>query len=131
MFVKLWQLDLADRTHVRINTNNMTLLEVKVRDGVRLMPLFKGSCEDVRIEQWAPRTLIEFDPEGGLEVLVLEGLLSEGGEICGPQSWMRLPIDKRVSARVGNDGCRVWLKEGYLYALRQSDNRFGSLSAAI
>jgi hypothetical protein len=29
MFVKLWQFDLADRTHVLIDTNKMALLDVK------------------------------------------------------------------------------------------------------
>src|SRR4249920_2708952 len=41
MFVKLWQFDLADHTHVRLDTNKLALLEVKERDGVRLRPLFK------------------------------------------------------------------------------------------
>src|SRR3954453_17729883 len=54
IFVKLWQFDPADRTHVRIDTNKMALLEVKKRDGVWLMPLFKDAREDVRLEQWAP-----------------------------------------------------------------------------
>jgi ChrR Cupin-like domain len=114
MFVKLWQFDLTDRTPVRIDTNKMALHEVKEREGVRLMPLFKDAREDVRIEQWAPRTLIEFDPDGGLEILLLEGVFSAVGEICKPQSWMRLPVGERFNARVGNDGCRVWIKEGHL-----------------
>ena len=58
----------------------MTLLDVKGRDGVRVMPLFKDAREDVRLEQWAPGAAIEFDPDGGLEVLVLEGGFREGGE---------------------------------------------------
>jgi anti-sigma factor ChrR (cupin superfamily) len=40
MFVKLWQFDLADRTHVLIDTNKMALLEVKGRDGVRVTRRF-------------------------------------------------------------------------------------------
>jgi ChrR Cupin-like domain len=92
----------------------MPLHDVNGRDGVRLMQLFKDAREDVRIEQWASTALIEFDPEGGLEVLVLEGVFSAAGEICAPQSWMRLPVGERFSARVGNDGCRVWVKEGHL-----------------
>jgi hypothetical protein len=53
IFVKLWQFDPADRTHMRIDTNKMALLEVKEREGVELMPLFKDAREDVRIERWA------------------------------------------------------------------------------
>jgi hypothetical protein len=114
IFVKLWQFDPADRTHVRIDTNKMPMLDVKERDGVRLMPLFKDAREDVRIEQWAPGVTIEFNPDGGLELLVLEGGFSEGSETYLSQSWLRLPIGEGFSARVGREGCRVWVKEGHL-----------------
>ena len=114
IFVKLWQFEPADRTHVRIDTNKMALLEVKERDGVGLMPLFKDARENVRIEQWAPGTAIEFDPDGGFELLVLEGCFSEGGETYLQQSWLRLPIGEQFRARVGREGCRVWVKEGHL-----------------
>ena len=56
IFVKLWQFDPADRTRVRVDTNKMALLDVKERDSVKVMPLFKDACEDVRIEQWGPRS---------------------------------------------------------------------------
>jgi hypothetical protein len=38
-----------DRRHVRLDTNKMALLDVKGRDGVRLLPLFKDAHEDVRL----------------------------------------------------------------------------------
>ncbi len=114
MFVKLWQFDSADRTQVRIDTNKMALLDVRQRDGARLMPLFKDAREEVRLEEWAPGAAIELDPEGGLEVLVLAGSFSEGGETCRSQSWLRLPVGAHFRARAAADGCRVWIKEGHL-----------------
>ena len=114
MFVKLWQFDLADRAHVLVDTNKKALLDVKGRDGVRVLPLFRDAREDVRLEQWAPRATVEVDPDGGLEVLVLEGGFSEGGETYEVQSWLRLPIGAHFSACVATDGCRVWIKEGHL-----------------
>jgi anti-sigma factor ChrR (cupin superfamily) len=114
MFVKLWQFDPADRRHVRIDTNKMVLFDAKGRGGVRLMPLFKDAHEDVRLEQWPPGGAIELDPDGGLEVLVLEGGCREGGENFGPQSWLRLPIGVHFSARVATGGCLAWVKEGHL-----------------
>ena len=57
---------------------------------------------------------IEIDPVGGLEVLVLKGGFSEGGETYGAQSWLRLPIGAHFSARTASGGCRVWIKEGHL-----------------
>jgi hypothetical protein len=114
IFVKLWQFDLADRTQVRVDTNQMAMVRVEGRDGVLMMPLFRDGREDVRLEQWAPRAEIEIDPDGGLEVLVLEGSFGEGAETFAPQSWLRLPIGARLSARAGTGGCRVWIKEGHL-----------------
>jgi anti-sigma factor ChrR (cupin superfamily) len=114
MFVKLWQFDLADRTPVRVDTNKMVLRDLKEREGVKLVPLFRDSREDVRLEKWAPGAAIEFDPNGGLEVLVLEGGFSESGEEYRPLSWLRLPIGAHFSARVATGGCRVWIKEGHL-----------------
>jgi hypothetical protein len=114
MFVKLWQFDLTDRSHVLVDTNKKALVDVKGRDGVRAMPLFRDAREDVRLEQWAPGAAIEVDPDGGLEVLVLQGGFGESGETFSAQSWLRLPIGAHFSARVATDGCRVWIKEGHL-----------------
>jgi ChrR Cupin-like domain len=114
MFVKLWQFDLADRTHVLVDTSKQALLDVRGRDGIKAMPLFRDAREDVRLEQWAPGAAIEADPEGGLEVLVLAGGFSEGGETYRAQSWLRLPIGAHLRARAATDGCRVWIKEGHL-----------------
>ena len=38
--MKLWQFDLADRTHVRIDSNKMKFVADAVRPGVEVMPLF-------------------------------------------------------------------------------------------
>jgi len=118
MFVKLWQFDLADRTHVLVDTNKRALIDVKGRTGVKAMPLFRDAHEDVRLEEWAPGAAIEVDPDGGLEVLVLAGGFSEGGETYRAQSWLRLPIGAHFGARVATDGCRVWIKEGHLRYVR-------------
>ena len=114
LFVKLWQFDPADRTHVVVDTNNSGLHAVEGRDGVRALPLFRDAREEVRLEHWAPGTAIEVDPEGGLEVLVLAGGFLESGETFGTHSWLRLPVGAHFSARAAADGCCVWIKEGHL-----------------
>jgi anti-sigma factor ChrR (cupin superfamily) len=118
MFVKLWQFDLTDRRHVLVDTNKGDLLGVVGRDGVKAMQLFRDAREEVRLEEWAPGAAIEVDPDGGLEVLVLTGGFSEGGETYRAQSWLRLPIGAHFSARVATHGCRVWIKEGHLRHVR-------------
>jgi ChrR Cupin-like domain len=114
LFVKLWQFDLADRRHVVVDTNKVAVPTVEGQDRVRVLPLFRDSRENVRIEQWAPGTAIEVDPEGGLEILVLAGGFSEGGETYGRHSWLRLPVGAHFSASAAAEGCRVWIKEGHL-----------------
>ena len=114
IFVKLWQFDPDDRTHVRIDTNKMPLLGIEGREGVEIMPLFRDAYEDVRIERWAPGADIVLSPEGGLELLVLEGGFTEAGEAFSQQSWLRLPVGAELVAKAGPQGCRCWLKEGHL-----------------
>jgi anti-sigma factor ChrR (cupin superfamily) len=57
IFVKLWQFDPADRTHVRLDTGKFRYLPAAPdRRGVELMPLFHDGAEDVRLERWAAGT---------------------------------------------------------------------------
>jgi anti-sigma factor ChrR (cupin superfamily) len=119
IFVKLWQFDPADRTHVRLDTGKLQFLPAAPeRPGVELIPLFRDSAEDVRLERWAPGTEVALTAPGGIELLVLEGSFEEGGERFEPQSWLRLPTGATLRAVAGVRGCRVWVKAGYLASLR-------------
>ena len=112
IFVKLWQFDLDDRTHVRVDTDKMRY--VPRADGVEEMPLFHDAHEDVVLERWAPGADVALDAAGGLELLVLEGGFTEAGEAFGKGSWLRLPRGSRSTAQAGSDGTRVWIKRGHL-----------------
>lgn len=114
IFVKLWQFDLADRTHVRIDTGKMAFLADADRPGVEVMPLFRDADEDVRLERWRPESEIRIDAAGGAEILVLDGGFVDGGETFDPQSWLRLPDGAHVDAETLAAGARVWIKTGHL-----------------
>lgn len=114
IFVKLWQFDLADRTHVRIDANKMASLPALDRPGVSVMPLFHDPREDVRLERWAPGIEVTLPVADGIELLVLDGSFTEAGESFVPQSWLRLPRNSRLEAKAGPDGCRVWIKQNHL-----------------
>jgi anti-sigma factor ChrR (cupin superfamily) len=114
IFVKLWQFDLADRTHVRIDTNKMAFLQDPGRMGVEVMALFSDGHEDVRLERWAPDANVRLDAPGGLEVLVLDGSFEDSGEQFEPLSWLRLPKGSDASAKAGPRGVRVWMKRDHL-----------------
>lgn len=114
IFVKLWQFDLADRTHVRIDTNKMPFIDVPDRPGVGIMPLFKDAREDVCLERWQAGAKVRLDAPDGLEALVLEGAFTERGETFEGQSWLRLPRGATAEVEAGPHGARVWIKRGHL-----------------
>ena len=114
LFVKLWQFDLADRTHVCIDTCKMPYVAAPGRGGIEVMPLFHDGREDVRIERWPEGSTIPIDAAGGMEIFVLDGSFSEAGEIFEPMSWLRLPNAARTEVRTFEAGARVWIKQGHL-----------------
>jgi len=117
IFVKLWQFDPQDRSHVIAHTEQLARVADAQRLGVRVSPLFKDAHEDVRLEEWAPHTWIELAlPKGG-EFLVLQGGFAEGGErgeVLTTQSWLRLPPGSHLSAHTGEQGAKVWVKLHHL-----------------
>jgi len=113
IFVKLWQFDAADRTQIRLDTDAVPFAPAVGRPGVEAKPLFQGGREDVRIERWAPGASVTLRhlPDG-IELLVLDGSFTEGGESFTGQSWLRLPKGGTLDAVAGPEGCRVWVKAG-------------------
>jgi hypothetical protein len=110
IFVKLWQFQPEDRTHVVIDMNKMEFVPDATRPGVGVMPLFNDNQETVRSEKWQAGADVTLDlPEGG-ELLVLEGSLTESGEELVKGSWLRLPVGQTLAAKAGPDGARIWLK---------------------
>jgi len=114
IFVKLWQFDLEDRTHVRLQYDKMERIEDPRRHGVRLTPLFSDERETVQIEEWAPGAEQSVDMPNGAEILVLEGSLVSEGETLAQHSWLRLPQGSRLEATAGEHGVKIWLKRDHL-----------------
>ncbi len=110
IFVKLWQFDPEDRTHVVIDMNKMEYIADATRPGASVMTLFHDARETVRAEEWeAGATITQDLPEGG-EFLVLDGSLTEGGDTLRKGSWLRLPEGATLDATAGPDGARLWVK---------------------
>ncbi|MEM7044044.1 MAG: cupin domain-containing protein [Pseudomonadota bacterium] len=114
IMVKLWQFDLADRTHVRIDMNKIGRVASGDRTGVEVTPLFHDEREDVRLEHWAPGADVTLDAKGGAELFVLDGGFSEGNDQLRRHSWLRVPIGGTVNAKAGPDGAKVWIKTDHL-----------------
>ncbi len=118
IFVKLWQFDPADRTQVRLDTTLASFTAIAGRPSVDAVALFADAHEQVRLERWAPGSIVELPAPGGIELLVLDGSFAEGGETFTGQSWLRLPAGASLQAVAGPQGCRVWVKAGHLAELR-------------
>lgn len=114
IFVKLWQFDLADRTHVRVDTGKMAYVRTVQRPDIEIMPLFRDQREEVRLERWPAASHVGLGLPGGGEFLVLDGSFHEGDEAFEQQSWLRLPPGARLDALAGSRGCLVWIKTGHL-----------------
>jgi anti-sigma factor ChrR (cupin superfamily) len=114
IFVKLWQFDRQDRTHVRIDTTRLPFLQDARREGVEVMQLFQDADENVRLERWRPGARVVVDAPGGIELLAIAGAFEEGGETFSAQSWLRLPVGSTLAATAGAEGCKVWVKSGHL-----------------
>lgn len=114
IFVKLWQFDAQDRTHVRLKTEDMIAKPAEGRTGVFRIDLFEDDRETVVVESWNPGTTDTLAHEGGMELLVLEGSMQADGETLTLHSWLRLPIGDSVNLTAGKEGVRFYLKNGHL-----------------
>ena len=121
IFVKLWQFDLADRTPIRAQIANVPPVPAPGRAGVELLPLFRDGREEVRVERFAPAAAATLAPEGGAELFVLEGSISESGEGLRKHSWLRAPIGTKLDLEAGADGATVWIKTGHLRFVQAPD----------
>ncbi len=105
ILVKLHQFDARDRAQVHVETRGQT---------GPLVPLFSDGREDVRMENWHPGEAIRRDGAGGIEVFVIRGGYTQGGQAFGRWDWLRLPPGDDLLASAGPDGAQVWVKSGHL-----------------
>ncbi len=111
IFVKLWQFDMEDRTQFRKDMKNELSAPL---GGVAVAELHRDGREHVTYRVAGAGALIAVAESGGIEVLVLEGSLTEGGDVLNTGSWLRLPDGVPLSASAGPEGAKVWIKTGHL-----------------
>lgn len=114
IFVKLWQFEPEDRTHVRLNTQFMEAIPHRDFPGIAVTPLFQDEIEKVSMLNLEPHAKLQWKAPGGAELLVLEGTLVEKGDLLKPYSWLRIPPHSHLDAQAAPNGARIWLKTGHL-----------------
>ncbi len=111
IFVKLWQFDMDDRTQFRKTMADELAAPV---NGVATAHLHKDGRETVTYSHVDPGAMLQIDDEGGSELLVLSGSLTEADDVLTKGSWLRLPQGQRLVAKAGEEGAKVWVKTGHL-----------------
>ena len=114
IFVKLWQFDMEDRHQMHIDSTAVEWETDPERNGVKALSLYRDDRENVSMEEWDANTTLSLLSPDGLELLVLEGGFTEGGEAFDYQSWLRLPKGAETTIVTGNAGCKVWIKRNHL-----------------
>jgi hypothetical protein len=82
--------------------------------GVATAQLHKDDQEVVTYSHVNAGGTLTNNAAGGIEMLVIAGTLTEGGETLGKGAWLRLPEGQELSAKAGVDGAKVWMKTGHL-----------------
>lgn len=118
IFVKLWQFDPQDPAQFAIDLATVGLGPVSGAPGIVRATLHERSDELVLFEQWQPGAQRHFEPQGGAELLVLEGSVKWRNDDFGKHAWIRLPCDWRDSIVAGSEGAKVWIKARHLAAIR-------------
>jgi anti-sigma factor ChrR (cupin superfamily) len=112
IFVKLWQFDLADRTGVRLNANDVA--RSAQGPGVSIATLHEDARETVQLETWTAGAIVHRRLPDGAEFLVLDGAFSEAGDHLAQHAWLRVPRGGQINAAAGPGGAKVWVKMRHL-----------------
>ncbi|KEJ89814.1 cupin domain-containing protein [Sulfitobacter donghicola] len=111
IFVKLWQFDMDDRTQFRKTMAEELATPV---NGVATAELHRDAREIVSYSHLDADAVLVNSGTGGIEMLVIDGSVSEGGETLGKGAWLRLPEGHALNVTAGPTGAKVWLKTGHL-----------------
>lgn len=113
ILVKLRQMAPDNDTHVVIDTNAGRWQEAGV-PGLTFLPLYEDTSERVALVRFAPGTRVPHHVhEGGEELFVLEGALSDQYGTYPAGTWVRQPHGSSHEIDCP-DGCLVYVKAGHL-----------------
>jgi anti-sigma factor ChrR (cupin superfamily) len=111
IFVKLWQFDPDDRTQFRKDMAGELAAPV---DGVATALLHRDPRETVSYHHLDAGARLAMSEPGGSELLVIDGLVTDGSETLEQGGWLRLPDGAPLSLTAGETGAKVWIKTGHL-----------------
>ncbi len=114
LFVKLRQFSPDDLRQFVVDTRGADFGAAV--QGVRTLALHEFGAERVQMLRLEPGAAVERgQDDGGVELLVLEGSVREGGDTLRAGAWLRLPPGRALAA-ASEDGALLYLKTGHLRA---------------
>ena len=111
IFVKLWQFAAYDALQFR---RDMHAEAEPVDDGHAIAVLHEDARERVTYTEAASGAAFAVTEPGGIEMLMLDGSLSDDARTLRRGSWLRLPEGMPFAGVSGPEGARVWMKTGHL-----------------
>lgn len=111
IFVKLWQFAPDDDLQF---SKDMHAEAQRVDEDHSVALLHEDARERVTYTEGAPHAAFEVSDPGGIELLVLDGTLSDDTRTLHRGSWLRLPDGMSFAGVCGPEGARVWMKTGHL-----------------
>ena len=114
IFVKLRQMRPDERRRVVIAASDAAPSASSFGRSSRQLFQSADGTENVAIEYLAPNASTpQYVCQGGEEILVLSGVLSDQSGDHGPGVWIRNP-DGFQNTLASRDGCSYWVKRGHL-----------------
>jgi len=112
IFVKLWQMDAADKQTVRINTNEASSWANE--HGRAVCSLFQDQNETTSLQTLLPHENLFTHPRllVSAELFVFSGSVLYAGTQYTKGSWLRLPKHQDISVLATKQGATVYLKLG-------------------
>lgn len=120
IFVKLRQMLPEDQAYVRVDP--ATAKWQQINASIELLPLHKFGSENVAlIRSSAEAPLWNQTFPRGLEILVIEGEISDEAQSYSARSWLRLAPNQSQNLKVSKN-TRLFVKTGHLPTVTQIDS---------
>jgi len=122
ILVKLRQFDPEDLVPVVIDTNDDTRWRVDADAQVSVANLHNYRTEEVRMLRMSQGSVFSDSVGGGgIELLVVSGTVTYGGQNFDAESWLRLPAGSQLDLTAVS-ATTLWVKSGHLPA--HNDTRY-------
>lgn len=108
IFVKLRQMQSSESAELRVDTNDPATWSEE--QGSALCRLYRDKLESVWLQRLQPDEPLPAVRAAGVELLVLNGFLREGGQQYDSGTWLRFPDGRSLTLLAGAEGALIYVK---------------------